>query len=407
MELSDAIKARVSTRVFRRGALPRETVDKILEAARWAPSSCNLQLTEYVVVDSPELLARLAAEASEKFRWADTIVAVIYDGRLSKTREAAAVSAGAATENMLLCAADLGVAACPMAGFSGDAAIRRLLGIPGYYRLALLVALGHPASESPRQSREKSRLPAERISHRNGWSPSAALCLSERLGDWTAEDLRRYRERLAPVYLYDGHYRLQTFAPEVFEDALSLVLPTLGRDAAALDLLSYDGCAARKIRAARPDVTLTCADELPYVRDVLARDLGVKAVAAGEAVPEVDLATCLHKLEFDAAPRATVSAAAGALRPGGTLLLTASRLRPAAKLSRALGRLKDWLRGKTRNVYEGSPYYKIGPRRAISRRELASLATGAGLKIKSSGEREVSVPGAAAPQRYSFVIAEK
>lgn len=409
MELDAAIRARTSTRTFRRGAVPAETLEKILEAARWAPSSCNLQLAEFVVADDPATLERLAREASDKFRWSDTVLVATYDGRLSRTHEAAAVSLGVAVQNILLRAADLGVASCPMAGFTGDAAIRRILGIPGHYRLGLLIALGYPEEgATPRPSRELARLAVGRRAHRNAWSPAAALNISEDLAEWTAEDALRYRERLAPVYLYDGHYRLQTFAPEVFADALALVEPGLASGARVLDLWSYDGVAARKLRGLRPDIEITCADDLPYVRDVLARDLKVRAVPLADVAPEsADLATCVHKIEFDPDATRTLAAAAAALRPGGRLLVTASTLPLAKRLARLAGRVYDRLRGRERNVYEAGHYYKIGPRREIGSGELARLATAAGLRVVASGERAVAVPKARASQRYRYVIAQK
>ena len=51
MELSDAIRARRSVRAFLPDPVPRETITKIVELARWAPSWGNTQPWEVVVAD--------------------------------------------------------------------------------------------------------------------------------------------------------------------------------------------------------------------------------------------------------------------------------------------------------------------------------------------------------------------
>jgi nitroreductase len=51
----DLVKSRRSIRRFRPDPIPDEHIDKIIEAARWAPSGFNLQPWEFVVVKDPKL----------------------------------------------------------------------------------------------------------------------------------------------------------------------------------------------------------------------------------------------------------------------------------------------------------------------------------------------------------------
>jgi nitroreductase len=51
----DLVKNRRSIRRFKPDPIPNEYVDKIIEAARWAPSGFNLQPWEFVVVKDPKL----------------------------------------------------------------------------------------------------------------------------------------------------------------------------------------------------------------------------------------------------------------------------------------------------------------------------------------------------------------
>ena len=51
----ELVKKRRSIRQFKPASIPDEYVDKIIEAARWAPSGANSQPWEFVVVKKPEL----------------------------------------------------------------------------------------------------------------------------------------------------------------------------------------------------------------------------------------------------------------------------------------------------------------------------------------------------------------
>ncbi len=58
MELMEIIKKRTSVRAYQDKALPREIIDSILEAARFAPSAMNLQQLEYKVITNKALINR-------------------------------------------------------------------------------------------------------------------------------------------------------------------------------------------------------------------------------------------------------------------------------------------------------------------------------------------------------------
>ncbi len=62
MDLQEAIFSRRTVRKFLKKPVPREIVEKIIDAARYAPSACNLQLWEFVAVDDPELIGQIAEE---------------------------------------------------------------------------------------------------------------------------------------------------------------------------------------------------------------------------------------------------------------------------------------------------------------------------------------------------------
>ena len=56
--LLELVKTRRSIRRFKPEPVPDEYINRIIEAARWAPSGFNSQPWEFVVVKKPELRAK-------------------------------------------------------------------------------------------------------------------------------------------------------------------------------------------------------------------------------------------------------------------------------------------------------------------------------------------------------------
>ncbi len=68
MNVYEAICKRRTIRRFKQTPLPQETLEKLINAARLAPSAGNLQPNEYIVVDKPDLVDRVFST----LRWAAT-----------------------------------------------------------------------------------------------------------------------------------------------------------------------------------------------------------------------------------------------------------------------------------------------------------------------------------------------
>ena len=59
MEYYDLIRNRESIRDYDPGnPVPREVIDRILDAGRLAPSACNIQPWEFLVIESPNMLQK-------------------------------------------------------------------------------------------------------------------------------------------------------------------------------------------------------------------------------------------------------------------------------------------------------------------------------------------------------------
>ncbi|MFH1350733.1 MAG: nitroreductase family protein [Pseudomonadota bacterium] len=70
MDVFTAIKERRSCRNFLPDPISDETIEKILEAAVWAPSPLNSQPWEFVVVTNKEMKEKIYSEAERCRKWA-------------------------------------------------------------------------------------------------------------------------------------------------------------------------------------------------------------------------------------------------------------------------------------------------------------------------------------------------
>lgn len=150
-----AIKNRGSVRKFQKKDVSRETLEKILLAAIFAPSAGNFQPWEFIVVKDPEIKKHLA-ESSYDNKWiAEAPVIIVscinmrvagslYGERGEKLYGIQDVAA--ATENLLLAATSLGLGATWVGAFS-EPGVKVILEIPDYVRPAAFVVLGFPAEE--------------------------------------------------------------------------------------------------------------------------------------------------------------------------------------------------------------------------------------------------------------------
>jgi len=229
-EFAELAKSRRSIRNFRPEPVPAELLERLLEIARWAPSGYNLQPTHFVLVTDPAIKSALVPACLKQRQIADASAVVVITGdkrvvennfedmlameralgSIDQTYErllrkfvpltfgqgplglswllkaAAAPILGLVTptpsipavfkrywltKQTMLCAMTLmlaasaaGLATLPMEGFD-ERRVRRTLAIPRSQLVPLVVAIGYAAD----RDLKKSRLPTERLIHRNRW----------------------------------------------------------------------------------------------------------------------------------------------------------------------------------------------------------------------------------------------
>ncbi|MGD9126432.1 MAG: nitroreductase family protein [Planctomycetia bacterium] len=172
MELFEAIAKRHSYRgEFTEQPVPREDLEKIVQAGIQAPSAKNEQVTKFVIVDDPAVIAKLAQIIDRPVvQTARAIIVCITDPRpvfhgMSFDRE----DVSAAVENMLLSITSLGYASVWLDGVLrlGDTAdrIAELLGVPAGLDVNILLPLGVPVT----QEQQMKKLPFDERAWYNRW----------------------------------------------------------------------------------------------------------------------------------------------------------------------------------------------------------------------------------------------
>lgn len=169
MDVFEAIKGRRSIRSFKPTPIPEETIQKLIEAAQWAPSAGNAQPWEFIIVRKQEIKEKLveAALGQEFIQQAPVVIVVCADenrsaqayGQRGKTLYCLQDTA-AAIQNIHLAAYALGLGTCWIGAFKEEEA-RQILQIPQGIRPIAIIPVGHPAEfPQPRKKR-----PINQITH--------------------------------------------------------------------------------------------------------------------------------------------------------------------------------------------------------------------------------------------------
>jgi len=169
MDVLEAIKGRRSIRAFKSQDVPAEIVEKLIEAARWAPSAGNIQPWEFIIVRKPEIKRKLAEAALNQTFIEEAPVVIVVCANENRSSQGYGMrgktlyclqDTAAAIQNIHLAAYSLGLGTCWVGAFKEEEA-RQVLKIPQGIRPVAIIPLGYPA-ESPQP---RSRRPINQIVH--------------------------------------------------------------------------------------------------------------------------------------------------------------------------------------------------------------------------------------------------
>jgi nitroreductase len=158
MELYEAIRKRYSVRSYQDRPVEQEKLDRILEAARLAPSGSNRQPWKFLVVRDPQTRGKLVPACCDQ-AFVATAPAVILGIGLMPDRVMRCdvpgdpVDVAIALEHIALAAVAEGLGTCWIGAFHQDP-IRQVLDIPKDCKVIEVMTLGYPADKPKPKSRK-------------------------------------------------------------------------------------------------------------------------------------------------------------------------------------------------------------------------------------------------------------
>ena len=152
MDVFEAISGRRSIRAYKNMEIEEGKLQKVLEAARLAPSASNRQEWKFVVVRDPERRAKLAGMTYGQKWVAEApaiIVACATEGKSVMTCGQAThtVDVSIACTMMILEAWEQGLGTCWLGTFN-EGEVKMFLDVPGHMRVVTMIPMGYP-NEAP------------------------------------------------------------------------------------------------------------------------------------------------------------------------------------------------------------------------------------------------------------------
>ena len=170
MNVMEAINKRCSVRSYQGRPVEKEKIDKVLEAARLAPSASNRQEWRFIVVQDRDTRQRLMKAAKNQAFVGEAPVVIACCAKsdehiMTCGQMCYPIDVAIAIEHMALEATEEGLGTCWVGAFYEDQ-VKEALGIPQDIRVVELLALGYSAKPSPIH---KDRLSIEEIVMHERW----------------------------------------------------------------------------------------------------------------------------------------------------------------------------------------------------------------------------------------------
>jgi nitroreductase len=169
VELMESIKGRRSIRKYKPDPVPDDTLRKVLEGVRWAPSWANTQCWEVVVVKDPKVKSEILRAVPETNRAHSAMneapIILVLCGKRAVSGYSGGKPAtvrgdwlmfdtGLAMQNLCLAAHALGLGTVIVGMFDHKKA-EEVLGVPDNVEVVAMTPLGYPAAEGSVRKRKE------------------------------------------------------------------------------------------------------------------------------------------------------------------------------------------------------------------------------------------------------------
>jgi nitroreductase len=149
MEFAEVLFKRYSARVYQKKEIPEDKLNRILEAARIAPSAKNLQPWKFILVRDQNNKREVARLCKERYWIADASVIIVGvatnpDYRMGCGEPSSQIDLSIAFTQMMLAAVNEGLGSCWIGSFNSPA-LKKMLEIPDKYPIISLLVIGYPA----------------------------------------------------------------------------------------------------------------------------------------------------------------------------------------------------------------------------------------------------------------------
>lgn len=170
MEALECIKSRRSVRKYKEEKISKETIEKIIESAAFAPSWKNTQITRYTIIENEEIKAKIAEEGVLGFTFnektikrapAIAVQSIVKgksgfepDGSYSTPKEDGweMFDAGISAEAFCLAAHTYGVGTVIL-GYADYDMVKEILGLPENQEVVAIIAMGYHETDNPAPAR--------------------------------------------------------------------------------------------------------------------------------------------------------------------------------------------------------------------------------------------------------------
>ncbi len=151
-------KKRKSVRFFDPTKIPeRQFIDKAVELAGLAPSSCNRQPFCFRIIDEPELVKKMAVLPGGTKGFSEELVAMVaVVGQMNVSpslsdRHLMYIDGSLASMNLMLALESMGISSCPLnwpEDKKKDDIVKRLLSLDKFERPIMMIAYGYAAKDA-------------------------------------------------------------------------------------------------------------------------------------------------------------------------------------------------------------------------------------------------------------------